>query len=54
MGSPHQTSKIVRLGFVAKTYRLQEANRNTFMQRRLWGFWADEGLLQKRSFAQCY
>jgi hypothetical protein len=28
--------------FVAKTYRLQEANRNTFMQRRFSGFWPDE------------
>jgi hypothetical protein len=30
--------KIVRLGFVAKTYRLYEANRNIFMQCKIRAF----------------
>ena len=38
MGSLHPTSKIVRLGSIAKTCRLHKANRNTFLQRTTRGF----------------
>jgi hypothetical protein len=44
--------KIVRLGFVAKTYRHHKANRNIFVQRTIRSFQSDMVSLQKRSFAQ--
>ncbi len=37
-GSPHQTPKIRTFRVVAKTYRPEKANRNTYMQRKIRAF----------------
>jgi hypothetical protein len=52
LGSPHQTSKIVRLGTLQKPYRQPKAKFNTFLQREMLVFSVESGSLQKPSFVQ--
>jgi hypothetical protein len=49
-GSLHQTSKIVRLGFVAKPYRHHKASRNIFVQRRIRAFSAKKRTVAEQRF----